>query len=67
MGPKKVKVDPESDTELTEKGLLEFHMVFRQNRLDTFQSWPYDSGPCTAEKVKTPVDLDLDIDLDRSI
>ncbi len=36
---------------MRETALSDFRMIFREHRLDSFVDWPFDSGPCTADKV----------------
>ena len=51
MPPKKAKLVQREEPDDKSKGLLEFQMISREKRLETFQDWPFDSGTCTAEKV----------------
>ena len=51
MPPKKAKITQPEESDVKRSGLLEFQMIFREKRLETFQDWPFDRGTCTAEKV----------------
>ena len=51
MPPKKAKVTQPEALDVRNRGLIEFQMISRKRRLETFQDWPFDSGSCTAEKV----------------
>ena len=53
MPPKKAKLIPVEEEDAKNKGLMEFRMISRERRLDSFQDWPFDSGSCTAEKVQS--------------